>query len=324
MIPDKDARHIRTGTYLVSVIICTRNRAQTLIIRALRGLLSQKVSGSFAYEILVIDNASVDETPELVANLASTFPTISYVHESQAGLSYARNKGIAEAKGEIIAFLDDDSEPTDNWIETLIKAYEKYPKAWAIGGRAIPLCERPKPRWFGGKMLRLLGGHDFGDDDLLLQRNKYLIGCNMSFRRLAFSKIGMFRTELGRSEKRNLSHEEGELLQRMHSAEMAIYYVPSLLVYHWQPKDRLNMKSLSSVRYNSGISESWVDRLHRGLLYSSLKAGKKAASCLVFLAFVPFFWAVKRYSSIYYYYLQSKFCLGYIVGTLSQLFRPAL
>jgi glycosyltransferase involved in cell wall biosynthesis len=284
-------------------------------------MVSQKESNYADYEVLVIDNASDDETRQLVLSIVASCPCVRYIYERQLGLSQARNRGIAEAKGDIVAFIDDDSEPKDDWVSSLAAAYKKYPEAWAIGGKTVPKCDEPRPSWFCGRMLRYLGGHDYGNSDLLLEKYWYLGGGNMSFKRHIFSVLGGFCTELGRNGKNNLSHEEGELFHRIHALRKPVYYVPQILAYHWQPKERLEFSQLASIRYNYGRSESMVDWVYRRKVFVLAKSGKKVILVLGATIIIPLLVILRRRSDTYYLLLRSCFTAGYVFETIRQCAR---
>ena len=110
----------------VSIVLCTFNRAQ-LLGPALDAVLSQ-TEGSPPYEVLVVDNNSRDHTRELVQQRQATAgPRLRYVFEAQQGLSFARNAGIAHARGDLVAFTDDDIRVAPNWVSSIQKAFdEKY------------------------------------------------------------------------------------------------------------------------------------------------------------------------------------------------------
>ena len=101
-----------------SIVICTRNRAP-VVVRAIHGALAEAASAGA--ELLVVDNASTDATPSAVAELqqqaASPFRVL---REPEVGLSAARNRGLKEACGDIVAFLDDDAVPRKGWLAALL------------------------------------------------------------------------------------------------------------------------------------------------------------------------------------------------------------
>src|SRR5271157_3222925 len=123
-------------TIILSIIICTYNRDKILK-NALVALSVPLLANSEAWEVLIIDNASTDSTKETVDRFISQSPNFSYYYESQVGLSFARNRGWQEAKGEYVAYLDDDCRIPLDWIPKALKIIdEKFPLAF--GGPYLP------------------------------------------------------------------------------------------------------------------------------------------------------------------------------------------
>jgi glycosyltransferase involved in cell wall biosynthesis len=115
-----------------SIIIPTYNRQATLR----RCLLAVTTQDHRDYEVIVVDDASEDGTAEMVKK---EFPGVRYLlQEGNQGPAAARNRGIEEAHGEIIAFTDDDCIPPGNWLSEISSGFEAYPQAGAIGGLLEP------------------------------------------------------------------------------------------------------------------------------------------------------------------------------------------
>src|SRR3954468_24386738 len=127
----------------VSVVVPTYNRGPQL--RQLLQALLQQDAGGVRYEILVVDNASTDDTAAVVREVIAAVPgrDIRYLHEPRRGVSYARNMGITHASAPIIAFLDDDGIPGARWVRGIKQAFDEYPEADCIGGRLLPRWAAP-------------------------------------------------------------------------------------------------------------------------------------------------------------------------------------
>src|ERR1700683_3449953 len=102
----------------ITVLLCTHNRAQSLPI-ALESIATQILPQSVGWEILVVDNNSSDETRQVVDDFCRRCPQIRYLFESKQGISHARNSGIQNARGEILAFIDDDETAGIDWLKNL-------------------------------------------------------------------------------------------------------------------------------------------------------------------------------------------------------------
>lgn len=120
----------------LSVAIVTRNRAR-LLQKCLQSLIRQN---SMPYEILIINNFSQDNTARVVQKYKKKLPIRNFL-EKQIGIPYARNRALKEARGEIIAFIDDDCKATPTWVEEIIKAHKKHPNAAAIQGKSVSVPE---------------------------------------------------------------------------------------------------------------------------------------------------------------------------------------
>ena len=124
-------------TIQVSVVIGTCNRAH-LLKGTLEALASQVVPTCLKWEIVAVDNNSRDATAQVVAAFSKTTATpVRYVFEPEPGVSRARNRGIKEARGSIIAFTDDDVLPAPDWIAQLLAAFDRW-NAHGVGGRILP------------------------------------------------------------------------------------------------------------------------------------------------------------------------------------------
>jgi GT2 family glycosyltransferase len=112
----------------VSIVIPTYNRAKDLK-RCLDSLIRQTIKD---FEILIVDNGSRDETQELARSYGARI-----LKEREHNLSLLLNLGLREAKGEIVAFLSDDTEPVIGWLEAILEDFKKYKEVSAVGGPAI-------------------------------------------------------------------------------------------------------------------------------------------------------------------------------------------
>ena len=122
----------------ISVIICTYNRADRLLL-ALEALTQQTLPSS-AFEVLVVDNRSTDNTPAICRVFQERFANFRYVYEPIQGLSKARNTGWQLSQSLYIAYLDDDAIPCKEWVEAILNVFETVrPKPASIGGPIYPL-----------------------------------------------------------------------------------------------------------------------------------------------------------------------------------------
>ncbi|MGE5608604.1 MAG: glycosyltransferase [Bacillota bacterium] len=221
----------------VTIAIATYNRADEL--RMTLASLTRLDAGSIeAYEIVVIGNNCTDHTHAVVQEYIPRFGgLLRYVVESQQGLNHARNRAIAEAKHEIVAFLDDDVEVDPKWLRALIGAYESGDYA-AVGGIAYLIYPQARPRWLGERDEGMLSKVDYGPERRLADAGE-LYGVNLSIRKNWLARVGTFRADLGRVGNCLISGEETELLHRIAKAGGKLLYEPGAIVGHRVSSGRL-------------------------------------------------------------------------------------
>jgi glycosyltransferase involved in cell wall biosynthesis len=239
----------------VSVIICTYNRAKTLG-GAVESVAVQSLPDSLAWEIVVVDNNSPDQTRQVVEDLQRQYPErIRYVLERKQGISHARNAGIMAAEGEILAFLDDDETAGPDWLQNLTA--NLHTSEWAgSGGRVLPPTSSALPSWLSIKSSFASGplaAFDLGLEPGPL--NEPAFGANMAFRKEVFEKYGGFRTDLGRIGKSMISNEDTEFGRRVMAAGLRLRYEPSALTYHPVEESRLKKQYFLEWWYYKGRSD---------------------------------------------------------------------
>jgi len=217
----------------ISVILCTYDRCQSLT-KTLESLAVSVLPDSVEWEVLIVDNNSHDQTHEVVEQFSRLYPDrFRYLFEGRQGKSYALNSGIREARGDVLAYLDDDVSVEPTWLHNLTSLL--HDGEWAgSGGRILPMRGFVPPRWLAlegplGFGAALCAQFDLGDVPAELKDAPF--GTNMAFRREMFEKYGDFRGDLGPrpSETRN---EDTEFGRRLMAGGERLRYVPSAVVYH--------------------------------------------------------------------------------------------
>ena len=186
----------------LSVVLATWNRAR-LLAGALEALAAQEVPAGLAWEVVVVDNNSSDSTAGVVDGFANAAVRVRRVFEPEQGLSHARNRGVREARGAIVAFCDDDVLPAADWVAGIPAAMDRW-SADGVGGRILPRWEAPPPSWLteNRRLLRQLALMDWEGSGLLalpLAPNPQVWGANMAFRREVFDRVGLFDPRRGLS-----------------------------------------------------------------------------------------------------------------------------
>lgn len=239
---------------MLSVIICTYNRDKYLS-ETLRRLANNRYNGE--WELLLIDNNSTDSTSSICKDFATQYPAVpfSYLVETQQGLSYARNRGIKEAKGDWLVFLDDDAFVGENYLERLSQYIQQIPDMAAFGGRIYPLFEEGiTPSWLSKWSASWLSAIDKGDK-ICLFNTDYPIGANMGFSKTIADQCGPFNTSLGRSGKNLIGGEEKDYFNRIKALNATIYYLPDIAVEHCIPSSRTTDEYINRLGLGVGQSE---------------------------------------------------------------------
>jgi len=240
---------------LISIVICTFNRAEVLP-TCLEHIVDQDAAPS-QYEVLIVDNKSMDETPSICRECIRLNPnhTIRYVVEENQGHTFARNRGIAESTGNVITFIDDDAYASRNFVSAIRQFFADHPDAAAMGGKIIPLYESKQPKWMSNYLLPLVSALDMGNKRRVLRDRKFPIGANMSFRRHVFDDYGLFKTELGRRGDGLEGGDEKELFIRLKLNKEKIYYAPNPKVKHFIPDRRVTIEYIRGLARGVGTSE---------------------------------------------------------------------
>lgn len=228
---------------MISVILCTYNRAGS-VATALGSVLASALPSHIDWELLVVDNNSRDRTREVIQEFCLRHSDrVRYIFEAQQGLSNARNAGIRAARGEILAFVDDDVTVEPTWLDNLTGGLRDG--QWAgSGGRILPPQGFSPPPWLalrgpwgqGGVLCALF---DLGDTATQL-KDEPPYGTNMAFRKEMFDKYGVFRTDLGHCGDNLIGNEDTEFGRRLMAGGERLRYEPFAVVYHSVPAQRLN------------------------------------------------------------------------------------
>ncbi len=243
---------------LFSVIICTYNR-EKFILDSLVSLKNQSLTKD-KYEIIIVNNNSTDKTDEICRKFVEDYCKelkIIYVIEVKQGLSFARNRGFQESKGDIIVYIDDDAFATKDYLKNMIHFFTDNPNVSAIGGKVIPVYENNKeePRWLSKYIWGIVTKVDMGNKVSEFPDNKYPAGCNMAIKRDVLQSVGLFDTNLGRKGRIGLASEEKDIFFRMRNANLHIYYVPDIPVYHNIDNYRLEYDYIKKLCVGIGLSE---------------------------------------------------------------------
>src|SRR5437773_3331162 len=223
----------------VSVIVCSYNGARTLA----ACLDSLGKLNYPEYEVILVDDGSTDDT----AYIAAQFPWVRYLHQSNHGLSYARNTGATAAKGEVFAYTDSDCMADVDWLYYLIATLVSGDYAGAGGPNVTP----PAQNWIQACVAAAPGGpsHVLLTDTIA----EHIPGCNMAFHRWAFESIGGFDPEYRKA------GDDVDFCWRLQQAGFVIAFSPTAIVWHHR---RFTLRAFLQQQGGYGEAESLLRFKH--------------------------------------------------------------
>ena len=267
----------------LSIIICTYNRAQFLP-EALNSLKEQTLDKS-RFEVILINNNSTDATEAISKKFEKHTPEINFQYhiESSQGLSFARNKGIEVAQGNIIAFIDDDAIAEPDYAENILKTIEGNPEFTGFGGKVIPIYPDGKePAWMSKYIQGVVSKVDYGEKTGPFDKKKYPVGCNMIFRREVFDELGAFNVNL------KYRSDDKYIFLKLRNHNKKILYTPSVVVHHNIDASRLTHEFIVKLCIQIGATEKIRLRESKTGLFSKFMEylWKQVASFVLFFLFL--------------------------------------
>jgi glycosyltransferase involved in cell wall biosynthesis len=251
----------------LSVVISTYNRS-ALLATCLDALGAQEVPPHVRWEVVVVDNNCTDDTPAVVERARSTAPMpIRYVFEHRQGVAFGRNSGVAQTRGRVLAFTDDDVQPAADWIATILRAFDEH-RADALGGRVMPRWTAPVPAW----IQEWLEERQYRHTHLGILVHPELVritrettyppiwGSNAAVTRRGFMDLGGFDTRMGRVKAKLYGGEDTDLIRRAAARDFHIFYDPRLTVWHRIPAERMTRRHFRRLRFDDAEGEG----LHMG------------------------------------------------------------
>ena len=276
----------RSNSLLVTVCVCTRDRPE-FIRTCLEGLDRQSV-GALAFEILLVDSCSNNKNARLLKEMVESRAGVELVRVARPGLSIARNAGANAARGEYIAYIDDDAVPDADWVEQIQAAVLRCAAPPAVlGGRILPVWEKELPAWWPVRLCGVLSIIDYqGSGEYrskAVPRGLEPYGANMVVRRSVLLESGGFNEFAGRTGNVLLSDEDVQLAWRLQNAGHLVFYESRITVRHHIQPSRLNPKWLLSRLYWQGASTVFTKRLlgEHWSIYTQLT--RRAVVCLLLL-----------------------------------------
>src|SRR4030042_3832704 len=242
-----------------SVVVCTFNQSENLR-RVLKSLREAVIPDHLSCEFVLVDNNSDDDTRLVFEEIEKHYESkIRYVFEEKRGISHARNRGIKEARGEIIAFTDDDVIVDKYWIQNIEKAYKEHDDVACVGGKILPIWEISKPKWLKPKLYPYLALLEYGDSVAYMD-SPNIWGANFAVKSEIFKKYGLFDSNLGRIPGKLYGGEETEFLQRLQNAGEKILSYPLSIIYHCLPAHKMSKRYFRKWRFDQGELEGILVR----------------------------------------------------------------
>ncbi|MES1925712.1 glycosyltransferase [Salinisphaera sp. T31B1] len=236
----------------ITLVLTTYNRAD-LLVEALESIGRSIVGDHVVVEVIVVDNNSTDDTATQVERvIARGFPfELRYVFEAEQGLSAARNRGTAEARGSIVVFMDDDQRIAENYLADVELVFEES-GAQCVGGPLLYYNATQLPKWLP-HLLQYIGQFDAGPVQCdLTPDGELLRGGNMAILKKDLVALGGYDTRLGRRGELLFAKEETDLQERLYAAGGRIAYDPRLIQYHFLRPERYNKNYWRRNRFDWG------------------------------------------------------------------------
>lgn len=315
---DKSFSHLK-----VSIIACTHNRSAYL--DDLIASLCEQAYPAGAYEIIIIDNQSTDQTKLIVDGLRQKYAQhqIGYVYEARLGFSYARNAGLQAARYEWVAFIDDDAVAHPDWLANLAKALQQDDEIVSLGGRIELQWDCPRPAWLPKELEGFLGNNSFlGNEQKEFSSDTFPFGGNMVVKRDLALGAGGFDTNFGRVGEKLRAHGETRISDLLRSYGK-IVYVPKALIYHRVPASRTSHHYFLSRGYHQGVANANLENLRFSYSRFELLCRVVVDLKLIMQLFVKFLfhWLVRQPSRSFLAMANAAAQLGHLHQTLRIAFK---
>lgn len=253
----------------ITVAIPTYNGSEK-IPKVFKKLQQQIGLENVKWEVIVIDNNSSDDTSKVVQEYRDVkflLVELKYYFEPQQGASYARQRAVKEARGELIAFLDDDNFPEKNWLAEAVIFAKKYPQAGAFSGQIIGKYETSPPENFD-KISQHLAIRDHGEKELLFKPDNLQLPPSAGLvvrKKIWLNNVPKKLNLTGPFGKRRGSGDDYEVLLYLHKAGWEIWYNPSQKIEHYIPASRLQKQYLLALAMGNGLATCQLRMINANL-----------------------------------------------------------
>jgi len=250
----------------ISIIVCCYNSASRLA-DTLTYIANQEATDSFRWEVIVVNNNSTDNTAEIAErewHRLSKHETLTIVNEKQAGLSFAREKGIAESRFEYIILCDDDNWLSPNYLNEVFSLFTSHPEVDVIGSMSMPSYETVPPEWFKKNHMSYALGSQVEKGDITngngsvwgagmaIRKSKLNVLKNTGYKNLLTDRLGGKMTTGG----------DTEICYSLRAIGSRIYFTQRCWLIHFMPKNRFNLQKFYELNFQNGYSGKYLECLY--------------------------------------------------------------
>ncbi|MFX0093634.1 MAG: glycosyltransferase family 2 protein [Candidatus Hodarchaeota archaeon] len=298
----------------LSAVVCTYNRSHYL--KAVLQSLADQYLDKSQYEVIIVDNNSIDQTEQVARSFLNRYSNFRYVREPKQGLSYARNRGYKEARGEYIAYIDDDAKANPDWGERILNAFETItPKPVAVGGNQQAWWERPPPKWLADFMGWIRGSKKGFLQPPYAQYG--FGGYNMAIKKSILEQFSGFLPKYGRGGNIALG-EESELFHRIYQDHPYFWYDPSIEVKHRMTISKMRLPFRIKQAFLSGIVSK---QMHGASKYLVIVALMAIPFFIFILPLRVWWWRKNWQKAIFKSAVDISWAIGFLKSTVNQKFR---
>tara|TARA_R110002012_G_scaffold319389_2_gene539631 strand:+ start:13603 stop:14595 length:993 start_codon:yes stop_codon:yes gene_type:complete len=254
----------------ISVIVCCYNSALRLP-ETLAHLAVQTVRADTLWEVILVNNNSIDDTENLAKSLWYELDTpvpLKIVKEPNAGLSFAREKGISASKYNLYLFCDDDNWLQYDYLQTAIETFNTNPEIGALGGWSTPVFEGEKPEWFDTFSGNFAAGKPVKESGIITMPQAFLYGAGMVIHQETFSRLQArgFKSILTDRKGTQLSSGgDVELIYAIKLLGIPVMFSDGLCFQHFMPKERMEWAYLlrlrNSMQWSNFVLHIYIDAL---------------------------------------------------------------
>ena len=253
----------------VSIIVCCYNSSKRLP-ATIQYLKQQKIQDEIPWEVIIVDNASTDDTSKTAYDEWNRFAdaTLRVISEPKPGLSNARTSGFNAARYDFISFVDDDNWIAQNWVENVYKIMLYNPKVGACGGRSEAVFEFLPPEWYPQFFSKIAVGEQSIEEGDITDTRGWLWGAGLTVRKQAFKEVIERNIQFylsDRNEKKLSSGGDNEICYSLRLLGWRLFYSSNLNFKHFIPSTRLSWNYFCEMSKANGYSSTILSRYNRVL-----------------------------------------------------------